>query len=200
MQEQSSFDALPARSRSHAPISISCHFHSPHKRHASSLPKFTTTPSKVAKALRSRCGLLHLIIRERLNTALGTYIPQSDNLYLTGKKPDLNASAQPAYFSNALLLPHGFDQGHLDWTKFPPSQRLTILACCLSLMSMIAPVLTSLMRFSRGMRGENGQFIKSRFAAVDRELLRHRDYQGYSIVYSGRRSFQFHFIFSPETS
>ena len=48
------------------------------------------------------------------------------------------------------------------------------------------------------MRGENGHFSKSRFAGVERALDSHRDYRGYSIVYSGRRSIQFHFLFSTE--
>ena len=102
MQEQSSFDAPPGA------VEIACpdfDFMSLPLSQASrqQLAKVHHYTKQGGKALRSRCGLLHLINRERLNTALGTYIPQSDNLYLTGKKPDLRVLCGRPLRARALM-------------------------------------------------------------------------------------------------
>ena len=157
MQEQSSFDAPPGA------VEIACpdfDFMSLPLSQASrqQLAKVHHYTKQGGKALRSRCGLLHLINRERLNTALATYIPQSDNLYLTGKQPDLSAPAQPAYFSNALLLSDRFDQGHLDWTKLPPSHRLTNIGVLFVTHEHDCTSAEEIDEVLSWMRGENGNF------------------------------------------
>jgi hypothetical protein len=47
-------------------------------------------------------------------------------------------------------------------------------------------------------RGSKGDFNKSPFADLDRRLWGCREYRGYSIVYSGRRSLHFHFVFQTK--
>ena len=111
------------------------------------------------------------------------------------RDPVLNSLQRPRHLHE---LPYGFDQGHLDWTKFPPSQRLTNIGVLFVTHEHDCTSADELDEVLSWIRGENGQFSRSRFADVDRALLTHRDYRGYSIVYSGRRSIQFHFVFSTE--
>ena len=47
-------------------------------------------------------------------------------------------------------------------------------------------------------RGGDGEFSRSRFAALDRELVRFKEYRGYTIVFTGNRSLHFHLIFSTK--
>jgi hypothetical protein len=47
-------------------------------------------------------------------------------------------------------------------------------------------------------RGTEGDFDKSPFAELDRRLCRRHEYRGYSIVFSGRRSPHFHFLFQTK--
>ena len=47
--------------------------------------------------------------------------------------------------------------------------------------------------------GGDGDFSRSRFAEVDRELVRFKEYRGYTIVFTGNRSLHFHLIFSDQT-
>jgi hypothetical protein len=47
-------------------------------------------------------------------------------------------------------------------------------------------------------RGTEGDFNKSPFAELDRRLCGCHEYRGYSIVYSGRRSLHFHFLFQTK--
>jgi hypothetical protein len=93
----------------------------------------------------------------------------------------------PRFFSNALLV--GTER---------PSLRGTNAGLIIVTHEIDTESLAEFEEVLAWTRGSTGDFDKSPFAELDRRLCGCHEYRGYSIVYSGRRSLHFHFLFQTK--
>jgi hypothetical protein len=160
-----------------------------------------------------RTGLRNLILRNVFNPERGTYVPLAANFYLVGKLPDVSRSlvgGKPSpdlipfpapLFTNALLVPAGYGSpGFRPEKAAMPLERATnagFLVCTIEFDGRRPEQFEETLAWTRSGRGD-GDFSKSPFAELDRELRRVAEYRGFSIVLSGGKSLHFHFVFSTQ--
>jgi hypothetical protein len=138
-------------------------------------------------------------------------VPVADDVRLKGKLPvhseklcrtEFPSSAFPhCYFTNPLVIPVGYGtEGFDENSALKPKYRATnigFLVITIEFDCQTTDQLEECLAWTRCGNGE-GDFSKSPFAAVDRGLSRFKEYRGYTIVFTGRRSLHFHLIFSTK--
>lgn len=160
-------------------------------------------------AAQARSALLRLIETHHFDQRKGFYIPLADDVRLKGKLPiysqHLATSGFPAasfpqpYFTNALVLPAGWGSEGFDADQVPePKRRATNIGFQVVTIEYDCPTIAELEECLAWTRGGDGEFNRSRFAAVDRELTRFKEYRGYTIVFTGNRSLHFHLILATK--
>lgn len=156
-----------------------------------------------------RLRLLSLLRHNAFNVRSGIYIPVGDRVQIPSKLPvqsGLFVSKTPSFpleplpvsfFSNALLIPEAFGTPDFDpHAALAPRDRLVNCGCLIATQEFDPTNREQFEEMLSWIRGASGKFASSKFANVDRALCRYREYLGYTIVYSGRCSLHFHFVFS----
>ena len=185
----------------------SCHFSAWAQALFSNRWKCTTLCAE--KAAQSRSAFLSQLESHAFDPARGLYIPLSRDVYLGGKLPNHSvkqaASDFPhrafafCFFTNALAIPQGYGTARFDpKSALAPTERATNVGFLVITVEHDCETTDHFEEVLSWTRGGDGEFSRSRFAQVDRELCRFKDYGGYSIVFSGNRSLHFHFIFSTK--
>ena len=160
-----------------------------------------------SRAVESRSKLLRLIEGHAYDAAGGLYIPVGKHVEGDGKKLPMhsqrvvptNLPTEPfafPYFTNALSIPDGWNTPCFDRHLAPgPTYRATNGGFLIVTIEHDCRTTHQFEEVLSWTRGGDGEFRHSPFAKVDRELTRHREYRGYSIVFSGNKSVHFHFVF-----
>jgi hypothetical protein len=154
--------------------------------------------------LPSRTKLLDKLVKNAYAAERGTYVPVSEHVYLVGKLPDFSVGVQRVvapfpypYFTNTLLIPPGFGTIDFDAERAAkPIMRVTnggFLVITIEFDGETVDEFEETLSWTR-----EGKASESPVSTLDRELCRFEDYRGYSVVFSGRRSLQYHFIFGTE--
>jgi hypothetical protein len=118
----------------------------------------------------------------------GMYVPTSHHLYLDGKLPavseqlaridrqyDAGGSFGAALFTNALVIPEGYDLADFDSDKAPaPKLRLTNIGF---LIVTVEHDTEDTSEFEEILSWTRGDIDESAFAKVDDELCKLRDYR-----------------------
>jgi hypothetical protein len=163
---------------------------------------------KTGTVPKSKTKLLQVLQGNAYDEGRGLYIPFSDDVYLVGKEPvhskALNGSSdarskEPSkfqFFSNALLVPPRYGSDTFDLKEITPPLRVTNPGFLVITHEMDCDGLQEFEQNLAWTRGKNEDFSLSDFGRVDEKLCQLSEYRGFSIVYSGRRSFHFHFLFS----
>ena len=163
---------------------------------------FTSTQRKMGPFLKARPKLLELLQGSVYDEARGLYIPFSDHVDLYRKKPVHSKASRGSssaftkepgkfqFFGNALLIP----PDPMQITS--PTLRVTNAGFLAITLEMDCDGLQAFEQNLAWTRGKNEDFSLSDFGRVDEKLSQLSEYRGFSIVYSGRRSFHFHFLFS----
>jgi hypothetical protein len=173
------------------------------------LNNITTAIKPGSKAAETRSGLLRLIETRAFDPTRGFYVPLSDHLFLNGKLPTYSEQLCPThfpsspfqhcYFTNALLIPLGYGDGSFDEkSALEPKHRATNIGFLVITIEYDCRTTEEMEECLAWTRGGDGEFTRSAFAAVDRELARFAEYRGYTIVFTGNRSLHFHLIFSTK--
>ena len=160
---------------------------------------------------KAKGKLLQLLQRRVYDEGRGLYIPFSDRVKLFRKDPVHSKSLHGSpntllkepckfqFFTNALLIPPGYGTSTFDLKQAaPPKLRVTNAGFLVVTLEMDCEDKDK-EEFEQNLawtRGKNENFSLSDFGSVDEKLCQHADYRGFSIVFSGRRSFHFHFLFS----
>ena len=142
---------------------------------------------------KSRSGLLNLILANYHDPERGIYMALSDHPEVLNYFPDNFAEISDGicpsegskftHFLNPLMLPTG---------GIPPKLRATnagFLIVTHDFDGELAEEFEETLNWSR----EGGPF-----EALHRELSRYKDYRGYCIVFTGRRSLHLHFLFDTK--
>ncbi len=137
------------------------------------------------------------------------YVPVGDHVQIPGKLPvqsdlfarkSLSFPTEPlpvSFFSNALVIPEGFGEpDFVPEAALPPRDRLTNCGHLVVTIEFDPVTRDQFEEMLSWTRGAGGKFASSKFANVDRALCRYSEYRGYTIVFSGRISLHFHFVFS----
>jgi hypothetical protein len=102
-----------------------------------------------------------------------------------------------SFFSNALVIPKDFGEPNfVSEAALPPRDRLTNCGALVVTVEFDPATRERFEEMLSWTRGADSKFAKSKFANVDRVLCRYSEYRGNKIVYSGRSSLHFHFVFS----
>jgi hypothetical protein len=160
-----------------------------------------------SKAAESRSSLLRLIEAHRFDPGKGLYIPTSSHPQQKGKLPKISERIPPSgfpasafsrcFFGNALCVPEGYDRASFAERELPrPKHRMANVGLLFVTIEHDCKSIDHLEEVLAWTRGGNGDFSKSQFADVDRELARYKDYRGYSVVFTGNKSVHFDLIFS----
>jgi hypothetical protein len=103
------------------------------------------------------------------------------------------------FFANPLVIPLGYGTVGFDQkSALDPKYRVTNIGFQIITIEHDCETTDELEECLRWTRGGDGDFNKSPFAAVDRELTRFKEYRGYTIVFTGNRSIHFHFVFNTK--
>jgi transposase len=104
-------------------------------------------------------------------------------------------------FTNALLIPTGYGTDGFRPDEAPrPLERATnagFLIVTIEFDCQGPEQFEENMIWIRSPDGD-GDFARSPFAELGRDLQRVKEYRGFSIAFSGNRSLHFHFVFSTE--
>jgi hypothetical protein len=159
----------------------------------------------------NRSQLLNLLRQKAFNVQKGAYVPVGDHVQIPSKLPvqsDLFtrtalsfpvAPLSVCFFSNTLVIPEGFGTPDFDpRSSRPPSERLTNLGHLVVTIEFDPANRDQFEEMFSWTRSIGGKFINSQFANVDRALCRYPEYRGYTVVFSGRTSLHFHFVFRTE--
>ena len=160
-----------------------------------------------SKAAESRSSLIRLIEAHRFDPGKGLYIPTSNDVEQPGKLPRIFERLSPSgfptsafprcFFGNALCVPRGYGSASLNEREVPkPKHRMANVGFLFVTIEHDCKMVDQLEEVLAWTRGGNGDFSKSPFADVDRELARYKDYRGYSVVFTGNKSVHFDLIFS----
>jgi hypothetical protein len=160
-----------------------------------------------------RTGLKYLILQNVFDPKRGIYVPVAADFYLKGKLPEISRTLEgeetsgalkpfPApLFTNALLIPAGYGADGFRPDEAPrPLERATsagFLIVTIEFDCQGPEQFEENLIWIRSPDGD-GDFARSPFAGLDRDLQKAKEYRGFSIVFSGNRSLHFHFIFSTE--
>jgi hypothetical protein len=160
-----------------------------------------------------RAGLRNLILRNVFDLSRGTYVPLAQDFYLKAKLPDvsrtlvgltgsLDLTPFPApLFTNALLIPEGYGTPGFRSDHAPkPLERATNIGFLIVTVEFDCrrpEQFEENLTWTRSANGD-GDFSRSPFAELVRQLQRIEEYRGFSIVFSGNKSVHFHFVFSTE--
>ena len=160
-----------------------------------------------------RTGLKNLILQNVFDPKRGIDVPVAADFYLKGKLPEISRTLEgeetsgalkpfPApLFTNALLIPPGYGADGFRPDEAPrPLERATnagFLIVTIEFDCQGPEQFEEKLIWIRSPDGD-GNFARSPFADLDRDLQRAKEYRGFSIVFSGNRSLHFHFIFSTE--
>lgn len=135
----------------------------------------------------------------------GIYIPVSDRVE-SDKSPvqsqQVGQTTPPrTFFTNALVIPEGYGCDGFDISKAAkPINRATNSGTIIVTIEFDCETIDQFeetLAWTRATDGK-GKFSSTRFADLDRELNKIKEYRGYSIVFSGRRSLHFHFLFATD--
>jgi hypothetical protein len=157
-------------------------------------------------AAKSRSALLGLIETHAFDATRGFYVPVADFVELDGKLPAYSEKLCPTrfpnsvfpycYFTNALLIPVGYgDDGFDEKSALKPKYRATNIGFVTITIEYDCQTTDQMEECLAWTRGE---FSRSPFAAVDRDLTRFADYRGFTMVFSGNKSIHFHVLFSTK--
>ncbi len=179
------------------------------------LPISSASRHQLAEAYRAaqsgvatKTKLRDLLGRHCFDPARGIYLPISPDVFLKRKLPadlpGLSKAVETAskaktpfpgtFFTNGLMVPEGYGCVQFDIDKAPsPTNRATNIGplfVTLEFDCETAQQFEQLMAWTRATKAVLP------IASVDRELRGLADYRGYCVVFTGRRSLQFHFVFS----
>lgn len=160
-----------------------------------------------------RTGHRNFLLRNVFDLNRGIDIPIGDDVYVKGKLPEISRTlvgvrrskelvAFPGpFFTNGLLIPAGYGTAAFCGERAPaPLERATnvgFLVATIEFDCHCPEQFEENLAWTRSSKGD-GDFSRSPFAELDRELRRLREYRGFSIVFSGNKSVHFHFVFSTE--
>jgi hypothetical protein len=97
------------------------------------------------------------------------------------------------------VIPAGYGTDEFDEeAALNPKLRATNAGFIVVTLEYDCPTIADLEECLAWTRGGDGDFERSRFAGVDRELCRFSEYRGYTIVFTGNRSLHFHLIFATK--
>jgi hypothetical protein len=160
---------------------------------------------------RTAWVLADIIQRNAFNSDRGFYVPLSPTIYLVRKLPDLSKLVAqypeserslpfPAtYFTNGLVVPENYDCPSFDPEgAAAPKSRATNIGFLIITHEFDCKTTEQFESILSWTRGQNGDLSKSVLSRWDSELLTFKEYRGYSVVFAGRRSLHFHFMFSTE--
>jgi hypothetical protein len=146
-----------------------------------------------------KAGLLRWIQSSAFDRIKGIHVPVSE-IVETSAADALNGSKTfartPFNFPDMPPVPRFFSNALLVGTE-KPSLRGTNAGLIIVTHEIDTESLDEFEHVLAWTRG-SGDFTKSPFADLDRRLCRCHEYRGYSIVYSGRRSLHFHFLFETK--
>jgi hypothetical protein len=130
----------------------------------------------------------------------GLHVPLSSHVFLSAKLTE-NFDELPqqitahegtplCIFANPLALPDGYDRSEFEVGQaLPPTLRATNAGF---VVATIEHDCDSRDQFEAIVGWTT---FSGRFKEVDAELRKHKEYLGYSVVFSGNRSLHFHFVF-----
>ena len=139
----------------------------------------------------------------------GIYVPLSEHYFLKGKLPDISKTIErnpdksdpfpAALFTNGLIIPADYGSPSFDPERaLAPKLRATNIGFIVVTHEFDCEQLEQFEEILAWTRGRDGDLSDSVIAGWDREISQYRDYRGYSVVFTGRRSLHFHFLFSTE--
>ncbi len=147
-----------------------------------------------------KMALAGKLLANAVDRTRGIYLPLSSHLYLPAKLTEnfeelphritADVGTSLSFFGNALLLPPGYDAPSFDVDQaLAPTLRATNAG---SVFVSIEHDCQNIDQFEEiaSCTASTGSFKE-----VNSELRKYKDYNGYSIVFSGSRSFHFHFVF-----
>jgi hypothetical protein len=162
-----------------------------------------------SNAADKRSNLQRWIEQNAFDRVRGIYIPLAENRYLPGKFPDHSAAhratafpSQPfpfELFTNGLCIPDRWGTDSFDPSSaIRPKHRATNIGFVVVTIEFDGKTTDRLEECLSWTRGGDGEFVRSPFAKVDRELSRFSDYRGYSIIFAGNKSVHFDLVFSTK--
>jgi len=147
-----------------------------------------------------KSGLLRWIYFSAFDPVKGIHLPVSETVKTSGEEA-INRSkffaCTPLNFPEMPPVPRFFSNALVVGTE-KPSLRGTNAGLIVVTHEIDTESLTEFEHVLASTRGREGDFNKSPFADLNRRLCGCREYRGYSIVYSGRRSLHFHSFFQTK--
>ena len=141
----------------------------------------------------------------------GLYLPISDFVDLFKKLPELstvgkllpqaapNSPVPVSFFSNPLLIPPGYWEARFDAKNAAaPKLRLTNAGFLIVTVEIDPQSPEEFEEQFAWTRGAGEDFSRSALAEIDRNLCKFKEYRGHCVVFSGRQSLHFHFVFSTK--
>jgi hypothetical protein len=103
------------------------------------------------------------------------------------------------YFTNGLVIPENYDCPSFDpRSAAAPKSRATNVGFLIITHEFDCKTPEQFEEILSWTRGQGGDLSKSVLSQWDLELSTFKEYRGYSVVFTGRRSLHFHFMFSTE--
>lgn len=139
------------------------------------------------------------------------YVPLSNTVKLIGKLPvfakipkilPIACPETPSwtpFFGNPLTIPAGYEEiDFIAEDAAAPILRLTNAGFLVVTAELDPNTLEEFEETLSWTRGKDDDFRQSLFARIDTRLCEFNDYRGYCVVFSGRRSLHFHFVFDTK--